>query len=872
MRAALFGLLAVTVGAWSLRAADTAITKPADFLSAYCLDCHHSADIRKGDRQFDDLPLAVGSDLAVGERWQEVLHQLQLGEMPPADELQPTDDERRTMIEWIEKELVTAQTIARAAGGRVVHRRLSRAEYLYTIQDVFGFAGDFDPTGQFPSDEEVEGFRNIGSALRTSRHHLQEYLRAADAVLDQAYDLAEVDGPPALKQWRDTPELRGTSRTDPAFGLGSVLADKADGTSYIHLRQGLRNQELIYDGKLFLREVGDVGVPRSGWYEIEVEAMAANRRHLYGEELMQPLLKPYYPDLKSYYDNSQPMQLGFGRQGEGIQGNAWRLLPPHIVDAVTVPDDRYQVFKTRIWLDRGTVPYLSWIDGPPKGTAGQFISTKLYKFDSSVPKIDQKVWENLALRAERDKLYTHLYKGPEIRLRYWQVTGPLPRDSRHPARQLLFAGIDPDEKRVAADRVEAELQRIAARLFRREVGPADVALFRDAVLQRLNEGVPYAKALRPVLKALLCSSEFLFLTEPMPSEVVAGDKAKVTPNPGGSPTPPSLSAHQVATRLSYFLTAGPPDEPLRTLAAAGPLEAESIHRETDRLLDSSRGDRFLRLFTAQWLGLNRLGTMPPSRETFPAYHIDRLESAMKEETWRFIAELVRTNQTVTAIVDADFSYVNAGLARHYLLAGVSGDGFRRVSLPPDWGRPGLLRHASILTVSANGVETSPVTRGVWLLEKVFGTPPKPPPPDVPPLEPDIRGATTIRQQLDKHRTHQACADCHAKIDPLGYSLEGFDPIGRPRQRYPSGLPVDTEGEYRGQSLHGPTDLRNYLVHHPDLLAHNLAHRMLTYALGRRLGFADQPHLRAILAEWKLQGYGLRRLIHLVATSELMRQP
>ncbi len=871
MRLALFGPLAVTALAWPLRAAEPAITKPTEFLASYCLDCHHSGDIRKGDRHFDDLPLAVGTDLVVGERWQEVLHQLQLGEMPPADELQPTDAERRAMIEWIEKELVAAQAIARSAGGRVVHRRLSRKEYLHTIQDVFGFAGDFDPTVRFPGDEEVEGFRNIGSALRTSRHHLEEYLNSADAVLEQAYDLAEVNGPPKASQWRETPESRGTSRTDPAFGFGSVAADKAEGPSYIHLRQGVRNAELIFDGKLFLREVGDVGVPHSGWYEIEVEATAANRHHPYGDELIQPLLKPYYPDLKSYYDDSQPMRLGFGRQGEGLQGNAWRLIPPNIIEEVTVPDDRYEVFKVRLWLDRGTVPYLAWIDGPPKGTAGQFISTKLYKFEPRVPKIDQKVWENLALRAERDKLYTHLYRGPELRVRYWQVTGPLRQSSPHPARQLLFAGIAPDEKQPSPDRVDAELQRIASRLFRREISPADLALFRDAVLARLDGQQRYADAVRPVLKAMLCSSEFLFLTEPSADPAVA-QASPAAPSPEAAPAIASLPAAQVATRLSYFLTAGPPDEALRAQAAGGSLQSAAIRRETDRLLDSPRGDRFLRLFTAQWLGLNRLGNMPPAKESFPAYHIDRLESAMKEETWRFFAELVRTNQPMTAIVDANFSYVNAGLARHYLLAGVSGDEFRRVELPSDWGRPGLLRHASILTVSANGVETSPVTRGVWLLEKIFGTPPKPPPPDVPPLEPDIRGATTIRQQLEKHRSHQACADCHAKIDPLGYSLEGFDPIGRARASYPNGLPVDTEGEYRGQRINGPGDIRDYLIKHPDLLAHNLAHRMLTYALGRQLGFADQPHLRAILEDWKKQGYGLRTLVHLVAASDLMHAP
>jgi hypothetical protein len=251
---------------------------------------------------------------------------------------------------------------------------------------------------------------------------------------------------------------------------------------------------------------------------------------------------------------------------------------------------------------------------------------------------------------------------------------------------------------------------------------------------------------------------------------------------------------------------------------------------------------------------------------------DSLEPAMKEETWRFIAELIRTDKRVTAIVDADFTYVNSGLARLYELPEVRGDRLQRVSLRKDSPRRGLLGQASVLTITANRVETSPVKRGVWILEKLFGTPPSPPPPNVPPIEPDIRGATTIRQQLEKHRNVQACADCHAKIDPLGFVLEAYDPIGQFRSAYASGAAIDTTGEYRGEPFSSPSDIRAYLVHHPDLLAHNLAHRLLTYALGRPLGFADQPAVRALQSTWKTKDYALRELIYLITTSELMHRP
>ena len=848
MRFPIVALLILEASA--LHAENTASFKPDAFLSRYCTGCH-DADVRKGDRRLDDLPLSIGTDINAAERWQEVLHQLQLGEMPPAKKKQPSDNERRDLLAWIDGQLLQAQSNAQDKGGSVVHRRLSRAEYRHTIQDLFGFEGDFDPTISFPGDEEMEGFRNIGSALHTSRHHLEQYLKAADAVLDHAYDLADVHGKPEVKQWKDSAE--NMQPLNDAFGLGVISTEKANGPAYIHLSHGLRNQELIFDSKLFLSRLGDAGVPRSGWYDVEVEATAANRHHPYGKDLMLGGLVQYYKDLKSYYDESQPMQLGIGRQGEGVKGNGWRLIPPNIVHATELPDERYITVRARIWLDRGTVPYLSWIDGPPKGTRGQFISTKLDKYDSSVPKIDRHVWENLALRAERDKLYRHLYKGPEVRVHYWQITGPERDEKPHPARLRLFAGIAPDEKQIDPARLQAELQGLACRLFRREVSVEDIAQYADAVQKRLDGVTTYADAARPVFKALLCSTEFLFLTEP------EADVKTVTPM-------------QLATRLSYFLTAGPPDDNLRVFARKGLLNAETIRSESDRLLDSPRGDRFLRLFTEQWLGLNKLGTMPPSKETFPAYHIDRLEPAMREETWRFFAEIIRSNKPVAALVDADFTYLNAGLARLYELPNVSGDQLQRISLPADSPRRGLLGHASILTVTANGVETSPVKRGVWLLEKLFGTPPSPPPPNVPPIEPDIRGATTIRQQLEKHRSVQACADCHAKIDPLGFALEAYDPIGHFRGTYPNGAAIDTIGEYRGQPVNSPADIRAYFIQHPDLLAQNLAHRLLVYALGRPLGFADQPALRRLQAEWKTKGHTLRELIHLIAASELMRRP
>lgn len=820
---------------------------PKGFLDQYCLKCHDSK-VQKGDRRLDNLPLALGEDALVAERWQEVMHQIQLGEMPPPKKPQPSALERQALIAWIEEQVQKAQALGNFKGGRVVQRRLNRKEYLYTIRDLFGLSEDFDPTKAFPAEEEVDGFRNVGAALRTSEHHVEEYLNAADAVLDMAYDLADVQGAPQATSWKMTPD--SVKGLNVAFGFGVVDAEKSKGAPYIYLSSGIRSYKQVYDAKLMMPEMFKQGVVRSGWYEIEVDASAVNRHHPYGKDLMNGLDVPIYKELKYYYDEAKPMVLGIGRQKASADGSEFKQIAPNFVRLAEVADDKEQKVRARIWLDKGTLPYLSFVNGPPKGAKGNFVSTKLDRYDKSVPKIEKHVWENLTERAKRDEQYYHLYQGPEIHVKQWVISGPLPQGRPEDARKLLFGGILPDATQVPDETLRAEIRRIASVLFRRPVATQEVDVFVAAVKKHLDGKTSYAAAARPVFKALLCSNEFLFLTEPQ-SEVK-------TVNP-----------MQFANRLSYFLNSGPPDQALQTLAGRG-FTYESLRAEVDRLLNSPKAERMLSRFTSEWLGLTKLGLMPPGEHDFPLYHIHRLEPAMKEETFRVVGELIRTNRPVTALVNADFTYVNEGLSQLYGLPEVSGDEMRRVTLPSDFSRVGILRHASVLTLTANGVETSPVKRGVWLLEKVFGTPPLPPPPNVPALEPDIRGATTVREQLQKHRAVEACAECHRKIDPLGFALEIYDPIGRLRTAYPNGAKIDSTGEYRGAVVRSVEDIRDYLLKHPDLLAHNVAERMMIFALGRTLTLQDQPELRRIMGEWGKRNYGMRELMQLVAVSEAMR--
>ena len=222
-------------------------------------------------------------------------------------------------------------------------------------------------------------------------------------------------------------------------------------------------------------------------------------------------------------------------------------------------------------------------------------------------------------------------------------------------------------------------------------------------------------------------------------------------------------------------------------------------------------------------------------------------------------------------VDADYTFVNGALARHYGIEAVDTDEFQRVALKPQDGRGGLLGHGSILTLTSNGVETQPVRRGIWVLENLLGTPPNPPPPDVQPVEPDTRGVKTIRELMAKHRTIQTCNECHRKIDPIGLAMENFDHVGRFRTRYSKLSPIDPSGEMPdGSRFNGVNGIRSYLLARPDQFTRCLTEKLMTYALGRRLAFVDRGDIDRIVSQSAESGYGFRDVIKRVVTSEAFR--
>jgi hypothetical protein len=329
-----------------------------------------------------------------------------------------------------------------------------------------------------------------------------------------------------------------------------------------------------------------------------------------------------------------------------------------------------------------------------------------------------------------------------------------------------------------------------------------------------------------------------------------------------------LSSYALATRLSYFLWSSMPDDELLKLAEASKLhDPDALRAQVRRMLTDSRASALTDGLLDSWLTLRDLGSMPPDRTKFEEYYRFDLQTAMREETRLFTRRLVNENLSVVNFLDSDWTYVNKRLAKMYGATSPRGSGFELVKLT-DGRRGGLLGQASVLTVTANGIDTSPVVRGVWLLENILGTPPSPPPPDVPPLDPDARGAKSIREQLEKHRSNASCYDCHRKIDPLGFALENFDAIGNWRDTYSGKAKIDSAGELpSGQKFDGVADFKQILIERRQQFVTALATKVLSYATGRRTSTADRPQIERIVAQLSERGDGLRDLVELVATSD-----
>jgi hypothetical protein len=350
-----------------------------------------------------------------------------------------------------------------------------------------------------------------------------------------------------------------------------------------------------------------------------------------------------------------------------------------------------------------------------------------------------------------------------------------------------------------------------------------------------------------------------------------------------------LDDHALAARLSCFLWKSTPDQELLDLAREKKLSRpEELHRQVERLLKDPKAAALTEHFLGQWLDLKQIDATTPDKKLYPEFD-DLLKYSMLRETQLFFEEVLANDLSVLTFVDSDWSMLNGPLARHYGIAGIEGVELRKVKLPRDSHRGGVLTQAAVLKVTANGTTTSPVLRGVWLLKNIKGQPVPPPPPDVPAIEPDIRGAVNLRDQLSKHRKLDSCAVCHQKIDPAGFALENFDVIGGWRDNYRSlgaGAKLDlavrsVPVQYRqgpkveagdvlpdGKPFKDVNEFKKLLLADPDPIVRCIAEKLIVYATGTPIRPADRPAVDAIVKSVRAKKDGLRTLIHEIVQSDL----
>lgn len=795
------------------------------FLDRYCLECHDSS-VQKGEREFETFKLPIG-DQGTFIAAQEIIDQLTLREMPPKKSDQPSDEDRLTAIRLLRDSQAAARELLASSQSRTVMRRLTKREYEITLATLFQRQIDtLGLTADFPKEHDSGHMDNIGAALITSGFLVDQYFQAANRLVEMRLNRPEVKP----QSWhfdggfRQYEELEGSHKSVFNFRYLNIYEQPNTDTrqgGYGHIEGFLQ------------------GVPVSGLYDVEVLAQAMHRDTHYDPAIFG-------------IDFSEPFLLGMV-PGDVTKGHIHYPQPiePLLAKPVTVPDDAPTWIKQRVWLEAGQTLRFIFPNGPYESRASVIQVNKRYK-DEFKGKISSSAVSR-----------THILQQgalPHLRISEVKIHGPIPESGGGKEEVAVFG-----QKGFQPDTALEHLLAFAAKAYRRPLNDAEKQQLRDFHQQRITEKSAPRQATLDTLKRILCAPSFLYLAETTEEEEI------------------KLGAYDLASRLSFALWSAPPDAELMRAAASGDLTGSGgLEWQVRRLLNDPRSSRFITGFLDSWLNLRELGSQPPARNAARAFYAEDLPTSMKAEVHLFFDHLLRHHGSVRDFLTADYTFVDKKLASHYGLPEKDqlrlADGFRRVTLQDDKRRGGLLGMAAVLTVSANGVDTSPVTRGVWVAENILGTPPPPPPDVVPAIDTDVRSATTIREKLQMHSDSITCAECHRKIDPLGFPLETFDPIGRWRERYPKpqggkeAAKIDPTGELStGEAFSGFPEFKRVLAEvRYEAFTRNLITQVLTYATGRHMEAADRFEIDAIHQHVIADENSLKTLLIACLTSEIFQ--
>ncbi len=794
-----------------------------EFLQSNCVDCH---DGPSGEGGFDVE--AVSNDIDSLQNyltWVRIFDRVEKGEMPPPEDAELERSELQSFLPTTKAALMRAARISRASDGRVQGRRLTNMQLQRTLQDLLMI--DVPLARLMPAETRNSGFVHLADTQTMSHFQLESHLNVVDAALDEAFERATL------------PERPWSIDYEP-----KKIANKRPGrrNREPELREGLAVTWSA--GLVFYGRISSTRVPESGTYRITVTASA---------------LKP-----PAVADN------------------------PPTDDNVSLPPGVWCSVRSGECV--ASSPLMNWI-GAFRATE----SPKTIGYEAWIPE-----GHMIEIRPADATLARATVQGgqvgygecedqdvPGVAMHHLKMERIHPLSDNHGVRKRLFDDMtlryDKNTKRSVpsirgmndAEVFEAlaqQINRFSELAFRRPTSEEQIQPYVEFAETQWRESLAlgekpeeaYVAALRSGYRAVLCSPRFLYLCE------FADDAG-------------NLDQWSVASRLSYFLCGSMPDEELRSAAANGGLRTpKQLRQQTDRLLTTPRGHRFVEEFSAQWLDLVDIDFTEPDRRLFRDFDVV-VQNAMLAETHQFLQHLFDNDLPIRNLIDADYTFLNERLARYYGIEqpdDITGhpldDRVRMVSLNRDSQRGGLLSHGSILKVTANGNDTSPVLRGIWVCERILGQEISPPPNNVPAVEPDIRGATTIRELLAKHESDASCAACHKNFDPPGFALENFDAGGKWRdhyrqlkgKRYVRGPVVDASYTMvDGTEFQSFDEFRQLLANNDDALAANLASQLLTYATGAKIQFADRPIVKSIVRQTEESDHGVRSILHAVVSSK-----
>ena len=781
---------------------DTGAVTPRAVLDRYCVTCH-SDRLRTGGLSLDAGAVDAADASRHADVWEKVITKLRTGAMPPPGRPRPDEATYDALASRLESDIDRAAAARPNPGRTSTVHRLNRTEYRNVIRDLFAL--DLDVTPLLPGDETSDtGFDNNADVLSISTAQLERYLSAARTITRLATGLPPTG--PGFETF-DVPLLllqdERQSEDLPLGSRGGVAVPyhfPVDGDYLIKIELRANWQDYI------------LGMGSTHQLDVRIDGELVKRFTVGGEDRGRPA----------------PVTFTIAERGD-----------PEWEAYLQTADERLEV---RVPVEAG-----------PRTVGVSFVRNVWEPEGILKPRQAGEVLSNDEAYHGNAAVSAVAIGGP------YTVTGP----GDTPSRRTIFtcrpepaaasgAAAAPGtattaEERACATEIVSRLARLA---YRRPVTPDDMDTLLGFFESGRESGGDFTAGIQLALERMLVDPDFLLRIERDPAGAAPG-------------APYRLSDVEVASRLSFFLWGSIPDEALLDAAERGTLtDPAELEAQVRRMLDDPRARSLVDDFAAQWLHLRNLEDVTGDPVPFPDFD-DNLVEAFRQETTLFLASTLGEDRSVVDLLDADYTFVNERLARHYGIPGVYGSRFRRVALPDREQRGGLLGHGGLLALTSYPTRTSPVLRGKWLLDTILGAPPPSPPADVPALPERGEGGrtTTVRERLERHRQAAACATCHASIDPPGFALEQFDGLGAWRAADEFGNPIDATATMpSGRTVTGMAGLRALLLERPEQFAGTVTEKLLSYALGRGLEHTDKPTVRAIVRDAASDDYRWSALI------------